>query len=147
MSWHGMGSGINIRVIISVLMGLVIFHSMCYLYINNYLRMVFAAEKQLTSSISKPIMDGYTDDWIKKMEEKHRQENERIRNVCKEYRTQPFFDSKNNDEIQKNIVMSMVIDVKHRLNWCSTAKVTSYFYLYCIGINMHAIFEIDETIL
>ena len=70
MSWHGMGSGINIRVIISVLMGLVIFHSICYLYINNYLRMVFAAEKQLTSSISKPIMDGYTDDWIKKMEDK-----------------------------------------------------------------------------
>ena len=124
-----MGSGINIRVIISVLMGLVIFHSMCYLYINNYLRMVFAAEKQLTSSISKPIMDGYTDDWIKKMEEKYRHENERIRKICNEHRTEPLFDSANNDKIQKEIElkMSIMIDVKHRLAYCLNAKVASYF--------------------
>ena len=122
-----MKSRINIYIIVAVSLVLVIFPSIFYLYINNHLRKVLAPdpEKFLISAISKYEMDSYNEDWIKKMEEKYRQEKERIRNVCKEYRAQPLFDSKNNDEIQKEIVKYMVIDVKHGLNWCVNAKVTS----------------------
>ena len=133
MSWHGMKSTINIRVITTVSMGLVIFTSIFYLYIYDYLREAFIPEKYLGSAISKLKTDAYNEDWIKKMEEKYRRENERIRKICNKHRAAPFFDSNNNDEIQKSIVMDVhtgfVIDVTHRLAYCPNGKVAMYFYI------------------
>ena len=133
MSWHGMESTINIRVIITASMALVIFLSICYLYIDEYLRKVFTIEKHLRPAISKLKMDAYNEHWIKKMEEKYRQDNERIRKICNEHRTESLFSSNNNDEIHKSIVMQMddgfVIDVTHRLAYCPNGKVAMYFYI------------------
>ena len=146
MAWKGKKSRINIRVIMNVSMGLVIFHSICYLYISRYSKKGSATEKHLIPEISKVKMDAYDDDWIKKMEEKYRKDNERIRKVCNKYRTVPLFASNNSDEIHKSIVMHMPIDVTHRLAHCPNGKVATYFE-YRIGININIIFGINETIL
>ena len=129
-----MKSRININVIVAVsITVLVIFHSIVYLYLNDYILRKFLTdpdpEKLVISAISKHKLDAYNDDWIKKMEEKYRQENERIRKICNEHRTEPLFDSANNDKIQKEIElkMSIMIDVKHLLAYCLNAKVASYF--------------------
>ena len=129
MSWSGIKSRIKIRVVIPVSVGLVIFHSICYVYINYYLRKVFTTEKHLNPEICKLKVDAYNDDWIREMEEKYRLDNERIRKICNEHTTEPFFASNNNDEIHKAIVGHMPIDVTHHLAYCSNGKVAIYFYI------------------
>ena len=138
----------NIRLIIKVLMGLVVFLYICYLF-GNYLKENSAAEKYLPPEIYRLHIDAYNDiqhnistgpshisnthydirksstsstnDWIKKMEEKYRQTNERIRKICKEYGVKSTFYK----IYKQNIVNNMVVDVKHRLSYCPNAKVTS----------------------
>ena len=129
MSWHGKDSRINIREIITVSMGILISYSMCYLYFNYYLNKVFTTSKHFRPAISKLKTDAYTDDWIKKMEEKYRQDNKRIRKICNEHRIEPLFASNNNDKKNKAIVMHWPIDVTHRLAYCGNGKVAIYFYI------------------
>ena len=144
MAWYGVESGINFRLVIAVSMCLLMFPSIRYLYINDNLRKVFTAETHWIPAIYKPKIDSYKDtqynikrsspsagtkEWIKTMEEKYRQENERIRKICNKHRGKPLFDFKKNDKIRQVIVNDMWFDVKHRLAYCPNSKVL-VIYIY-----------------
>ena len=146
----------NIRLVIAISMILLVFPSISYFYIGDYLRKKFTVEKNFPPEIYQLKIDAFNDiqpnismtsshisnthynirippssstnDWIKKMEEKYRQTNERIRKICDEYKTKSSFDFNNNDKMKKqNILHNMVVDVKHHLAYCPIAKVNIYF--------------------
>ena len=65
-----------------------------------------------------------THNWIKDMNEKYRETNERIQKICAQYRaTMPI--KFNNDEVilKHNVEKNTVIDDKYRLAYCRNAKV------------------------
>lgn len=74
----------------------------------------------LTTSLSTT-----NDKWIEKMEEKYRKSNERIRQVCQKYREKDITEFNiHNEYIERNIMLNMMVDVKHRLAYCRHGKVT-----------------------
>jgi hypothetical protein len=101
-----------LRKIIASSMVLVLFSLICHFYINSYLRKISNIKEQ------------QQDDWITKMDEKYRKTNERIRKICKEYKSTIPSKFTNDDKgIELNIAKSLMVDVKHRLAYCPIEKV------------------------
>ena len=95
----------------------VLFSLICFFYINIYLTKISIINKQSPTTTT-------TDDWITKMDEKYRKSKERIRKICKEYRTTIPSKFTNDDKgIKRNIVEILMVDVKHRLAYCPIEKV------------------------
>jgi hypothetical protein len=108
----------NIKTMIAVSMGLVWFFSIFYFFIGSYLGKIYIIKKQ------SPATTTATNDWIKKMEEKYRKTNERIRKICKEYReTIPSKFTNDYKGIELSVVESLMVDVKHQLAYCPIEKV------------------------
>jgi hypothetical protein len=96
----------------------VLFSLICFFYINIFLTKISIINKQ------SPTTATITDDWITKMDEKYRKTKERIRKICKEYRaTIPSKFTNNDKGIKRNVVESLMVDVKHRLAYCPVEKV------------------------
>ena len=60
------------------------------------------------------------------MENKYMEENERIRNVCKKYKSTLSF---SNEDIEEKLASELWIDTKHRLAYCPNAKVKRLFFI------------------
>ena len=89
--------------------------------------------QSMSSTTSVPSS---TKDWMRKMEEKYEQINERIHNVCEEYRTKHHSKFGSNDTfIERNIVKNMMVDIKHSLAYCRHGKV-KYLFLFIFVLNI-----------
>ena len=124
--WNGLVSKMNIRVMIAVLIGLVVFSLIFELYAGNYLRYHFNIEEHSIYNITQFQLDAYNDrqHYIMKMEDKYRKENERIRKICDKYKSTISSGLENNYTFDKQICVENIwVDVKHRLAYCPNAKV------------------------
>ena len=76
--------------------------------------------------------------WMKEMEDKYFEINERIRKVCEELQLYNPSDIKyrNPIELKSNIYKNMIVDTKHGLSYCRHGKVAtdfiSFILLLCI---------------
>jgi hypothetical protein len=131
-------SKMNIRFIFAVLIGIVVFSTISNLYNGNYLRYIFSTEKHSPLAIYKFQSESYNDvhHYIRKMEDKYRKENERIRQICDEYKSTVTFDFNNNYTFKEHCVENMWVDVKHRLAYCPNAKV-KWLFLSILDIKNH----------
>ena len=145
----------SIRSIFAASLGLLVFFCICWLYIEKYASKISTVKKHLppiyykfptgphniyhnisnlnsqlsnTNNTNRTPPTTFQHDWIKKMEEKYRKDNERIRKICDEHRAKLSFEFNNNDKInEENAIKNMVVDVKHRLAYCRNAKVKCLF--------------------
>ena len=147
-----MESRMNVRLIIVFPMTALVFFTICYFYSGNYSRKVFTLEKHLPPTVYKLDTDNdihkigsmsdshlsntqykngisstsLEHDWIKKMEEKYRKDNERIRKICDEHKETLSFDI--NTDINSYLKQQIrMFDVKHRLAYCPIEKVKCLF--------------------
>ena len=78
--------------------------------------------------------------WMKEMEDKYFEINERIRKVCEELQLYNPSDIKyrNPKELKSNIYKNMIVDTKHGLSYCRHGKVATYFisFILILCINL-----------
>ena len=120
-------------------MSLVVFATILDLYNGtNSLRYIFTIEKNSQPALDKFQYDAYIQYYIRKMEDKYRKENKRIREICDEHNSTLSFDFNNNDTINKqNTLMKNIwIDGKHRLAYWPNAKLKRLF-LSILNITTH----------
>ena len=128
----------NIRKFIAIPIGLVVVATIFDIYNDNYLSYIFNIEKHSTPAIYKFQSEAYNDvhHYIRKMEDKYRKENKRIRKICDEHKSTVTFDFNNNYTFKEHCVENMWVDVKHRLAYCPNAKV-KWLFLSILDIKNH----------
>ena len=143
----------NFKLILFFILCSIVFCLISYQYIGNILTRVLGidviiinylppnytnievtiAEKQTGiknklmdyKNITDVIKSSHISDWIQQMEEKYSKENERIKNVCNEYRKKypTKFGLRRQSVIRRNVIKNMMLDTKHRLAYCRHGKV------------------------
>ena len=136
----------NIRLFIRVSIGLVAFATIFVFYNNS--SYIFTIKKYSQPSTDRSQNDSYSDIdyYIRKMEDKYRKENKRIRKICDQYKSTLSFDFNNQKSLSKkskdinnqdfNVVKNIWVDAKHRLSYCPIAKVKRIF-LSILFVMMH----------
>jgi hypothetical protein len=128
-----------IKLIIAIPIGLVVVATIFDIYNDNYLSYIFSIEKHSPPAIYKFQSEAYNDvhHYIRKMEDKYRKENKRIRKICDEYKSTVTFDFNNNYRFnEQNCVESMWVDKKHGLAYCPNANV-KWLFLSILDITSH----------
>ena len=89
--------------------------------------------KQNESFVEKPAT---IESWMKEMEEKYFEINERIRKVCEELQLYNPSDIKNRNplELKSNVYKHMIVDMTHGLSYCRHGKVTTDFISFIFVI-------------
>ena len=91
------------------------------------------SNKQNESFVKNPTT---IESWMKEMEDKYFEINERIRNVCEELQLYNPSDMKNRNpsELKSNVYKHMIVDMKHGLSYCRHGKVTTDFISFIFVI-------------